>query len=434
MPDSPRALIEPASEASRAQISLAWLVRLRWGALAGQLAAIAVAHAAHTEVEVARLLMPALTLVITNLALVPAGRRWPGSARLLCGSALVLDTFLLTDLLRSSGGAANPFSVLYLVHITLSAAVLGARWTWLLALLSLGAYGWLFTGRMAPAHAEHGPDPELNMHLQGMWVAFAVAALLIAAFVTRLAGALEQRDAAIALIRERAARSERVAAVTTLAAGAAHELGTPLGTIAVASHELERAVRALPDAHRQRLLEDAGLIRLEVERCRGILTRLAADAGQHMGEAPREVRLGALLEAARGNLPALHRPRVRLTLPSGDASVSLPQAALLQVIDNLLRNALEAGPGPVDVLLARSQTGLRLEIRDHAGGMSSDVLARAGEPFFSTKPPGSGLGLGIFIARSLCEQMGGRLSLDSKPGSGTCALVELDAAGAPRAA
>jgi two-component system sensor histidine kinase RegB len=227
-----------------------------------------------------------------------------------------------------------------------------------------------------------------------------------------------------------------VAAVTTLAAGAAHELGTPLATIAVASHELERAVLALPDAHRPGLLDDAGLIRAEVERCRGILARLAADAGQRLGEAPREVRLGDLLDAARLGLPALHRPRVRVTLSEREASVTLPQAALLQVIDNLLRNALEAGPGPVEVTLARSPDGLRIEIRDHAGGMPAEVLARVGEPFFSTKPPGSGLGLGVFIARSLCEQMGGRLKLTSTAGAGTSAVIEIAAgrAGAPRAA
>ena len=416
----------PLGNASRAQISLAWLVRLRWGVVAGQFVMVMVAQASEADLRFVRLLLPVAVLAASNVGLGPAGRRWPGSARLLCGSALVLDTLLLTGLLHASGGASNPFSVLYLVHITLSATVLGARWTWLLAALSIGAYGSLFVDPAAGAHAGHSA-PELAAHLRGMWVAFSVAALLVATFVTRLALALEQRDAAIARMRERAARSERVAAVTTLAAGAAHELGTPLATIAVASHELERAVRSLPQPQRQ-LLEDASLIRGEVERCRAILSRLTADSGQRLGETPSEVVLGDLAREVEAAVPALHRPRLRVRAEDPGARVVLPRAALQQVLDHLLRNAFEAGPGPVELSLASTRGGLRLEVRDEAGGMAPEVLERAGEPFFSTKAPGAGLGLGLFITRSLCEQMGGRLDLCSTHGAGTTAVVEIGAA------
>jgi two-component system sensor histidine kinase RegB len=125
------------------------------------------------------------------------------------------------------------------------------------------------------------------------------------------------------------------------------------------------------------------------------------------------------------------RDRVRLeTVARGDAAVSVPRAAVLQIAGNLLRNALDAGEGRVELAVETGPAGLRVVLRDDGVGIPPEVLGRVGEPFFSTKAPGSGLGLGVFIARSLCEQMGGRLSLESIPGRGTTARVEIPASGA----
>ncbi|HEY6546732.1 MAG TPA: HAMP domain-containing sensor histidine kinase [Vicinamibacteria bacterium] len=420
----------PASEpvfsirADRGDISLEWLIRLRWGAVVGQLATIAVAQALFGGLRLPRLLVLVAVLALSNAALV-VGRGRLGAPSRLCGAALTLDTLVLTGLLHTSGGPSNPFSVLYLVHIALAAVVLGARWTWFLAGLSVGCYGLLFIANVAAGHGGHG-DGALGTHLQGMWVAFTMAAVLTAYFVVKLSTALEQRDLAMAQMRERVARQERLAAVTTLAAGAAHELGSPLNTIAVASRELERSIRALPDVHARALVEDASLIRSELERCRAILNRLAAESGQRRGEAPEEVDLPQVVADIVRGLPPLHQDRLRVE-PGSGRSLSVSRGALVQVAQSLLQNAFEAGEGTVTLKVESSSSMLLVRVEDEGRGMSPDLLARVGEPFFSTKPPGQGLGLGLFIAKSLAEQMGGRLHIESRPGKGTTATVQVAA-------
>ena len=410
----------------RAEISLDWLIRLRWGAAAGQVATIAVAwRVFHEPAPPARLVGLVLVLVLSNLLLV-ALRRPTAFPRAWCGAALTLDTLLLTGLLHATGGASNPFSVLYLVYITLAAVVLGARWTWFLAALSVGCYGLLFATQLPLEHVGH-LGPEMRLHLQGMWVAFCVAAVLTAYFVVQMSTAIERRDAEMSAMRDRAARNERLASLTTLAAGAAHELGTPLATIAVAARELERSIRALPGT-RAALVEDAALIRSELDRCRAILNRLGAGVGQTPGEAPVDLTAAELLAAVVGAIPVREHARLRVSAV-GDAAVKAPRAALLQVTQNLLRNALDAGAGSVSLSIETGLAGLRVVLQDEGSGMTPEVLSRVGEPFFSTKAPGAGLGLGVFIARSLCEQMGGRLKLESSPGRGTTALVEIPGSG-----
>lgn len=408
----------------RAEISLDWLIRLRWGAVLGQALTVAVARALFgAELPLPRLLVLIAILAASNALLVTMRRR-VSSARGLCGAALTLDTLLLSGLLHASGGPYNPFGILYLVHITLAAVVLGARWTWFLAALSVGCYGLLFFAHVPLEHLDHR-GPEMNLHLQGMWVAFTIAAILTASFVVRLSSAIERRDAAMAEMRERAARHQRLASVTTLAAGAAHELGTPLATIAVAARELERSILTLPAAQAGLLIEDATLIRSELDRCRAILNRLGTDSGQMPGEAPVEVNVDDLVASVVELVPAAQRARVSVAASSDAAAVRLPRAALLQVAHNLLRNALDAAAGPVELSVELRGTQLRLLVQDHGPGMSPEVLSRVGEPFFSTKGPGRGLGLGVFIARTLAEQMGGQLTLESRPGRGTTALVEI---------
>jgi len=418
-----KAAAAPVSD-RRAEVSLSWLIRLRWGAVLGQAATIAVARLfLHAPLPLARLVTLVLVLLASNLLLTAArGRAAPGT---LCGVALGFDTLQLTALLAAAGGTSNPFSVLYLVYITLAAVVLAARWTWFLAGLATGCYGLLFVTGRPLDHAGHG-ESAMQLHLQGMWVAFCVAAVLTAYFVVQMSTAIEKRDAEMAAMRERAARSERLASLATLAAGAAHELGSPLATIAVAARELERSIRGL-DGSTAALLEDAGLIRSELDRCRAILDRMAADVGQTPGEAPVELSAPELLSEVVGSLPAADRARVE-TSTLGSGRVRAPRRALVQIARNLLRNALDAGGDMVAFGVEVGPAGLLVRVHDDGAGMAPEVLARVGEPFFSTKEPGAGLGLGVFIARSLCEQMGGRLTLESVPGRGTTARADIPCA------
>jgi two-component system sensor histidine kinase RegB len=415
---------------ARDALSLPWLVRLRWGVLAAQAVTVAMGS---TILDAGPPLWRGLALLaLTFASNVALGRpgvasRVPGSV--LCGLALSLDTVVLTLLLRDSGGAVNPFSILYLVGISLSAVVLGARWTWLLTLLAVAGYGTLFLG--GPAAAAPAVHHSFTSHLHGMWVAFVVAAVLTAYFVSQLASAVERRDREIAAVRERALRFQRVASLSTLAAGAAHELGTPLASIGVAARELEIALERLEGG--AALVDDARLIRSELGRCRAVLDNVAAHSGEDAGEAPIALTPAQIVEDVRRRLGPALAARVSVREPLPAATLQLPREAFARAVTNLVRNAIDASPdGSTVSFTARVDDGrLTLSVEDHGTGMSPDVLERAAEPFFTTKPPGAGLGLGLFLTRTLAEHLGGSLAIESAQGRGTEARIALPLPGAP---
>jgi two-component system, sensor histidine kinase RegB len=424
----------PVAPAHRAAVGLPWLTRLRWGAVAGQLATILVVRfVLGLPVPVIPLVALVAVTASTNLAAMGWLRRRGADDRL-AGGLLALDTVLLTAMLHLTGGPLNPFSILYLVHITLAAVILGARWTYLLAALAVVCYRVLFFASVPldPA-AGHHEGAGLSLHLQGMWWAFCVATGLTAYFVVKLSRAIETRDAEIAQVRERAARNERLASLTTLAAGAAHELGTPLGTIAVASREIERALARLPQESAGPLLEDARLIRSELQRCRRILDEMAARAGENAGEDTVRVPLGSLMAEGLAALTSEQAARVDVLGELGTVEVLGPRQALGRAVGSLLKNALDATRRDQRVTLsALAEEGrIRLVVKDTGPGIAPELLARLGEPFVSTKPPGAGMGLGLFLARTLAEGLGGRLVIESTPGRGTAAALELPVPTAP---
>lgn len=394
--------------------------RLRWTAAVGQLGVLWEASSRWgLELDYGQLLGLVGLGVGVNVAL---GRPWPGlrSERGRVRFAVVFDIVLLTAMLGLAGGPYNPFTVLYLVHTALAAAVLGQAWTWAVAALSTGGYALLFlVHRSVPALEHHHPDASgaPSLHLQGMWMGFMLASGAIAFFVARLARELAEKDGAL---QREAARADRLAALTTFAGGAAHELGSPLATIAVIAKELERAGGEAA--------EDAVAIRAEVARCRSLLDDLAVRSGEGVGEAPDPVRLSALCAGAVEALPTELRGRVDVDA-SGD-SVRVPPRSVERILSNLVRNGLAAsGPsGRVRVTGELVDGLVRLTVADAGEGMTPEVLARAGEPFFTTRPPGQGSGLGLYLARSFASQHGGRLDLRSQPGEGTTVTLELRSA------
>ncbi len=421
--------MSPALATGRAAVGLPWLVRLRWGIIAFGLVVIGLATGVFgVAIPTVAVLGGLAAATASNAVVMEWLRRGGSAADAVCGTVLAFDIVLFTGLLHLTGGSWNPFTILYLVYITLAAVVLGPRWTWSLAVLAVLGYATLFL--LSVSEHDHGGmhGPGVSQHLQGMWVAFASAAGLTTYFVVRLTAALERRDAEIAVVREQAARNERLASLTTLAAGAAHELGSPLATIAVVAGELERAVSGLPAPHASALVADAQLIRAELQRCRRILDSMATDAGQATGEEPTRMAVSELVQTTLASLAPNDAARVAVgAMPR--ATVTVPPRALVQALVGLLRNALDATrPGErVELSAVVEAQGLRLIVRDEGTGMPAEVLARAGEPFFSTKPAGRGLGLGLFLTRALAEQLGGRLALASVPGAGATAEIALPA-------
>jgi len=404
-------------------LALRWLVQVRWVAVFVQLAAILAVRAFIAPPTMA-LIALALITAATNLW---ALRLEPRPS--LPGLLLLLDTLLLTVILFLTGGAANPFSILYLVYIALAAVVLSARWTTALALSAILSYGVLFVlgpaGSQAPSH-DHG----FEAHLRGMWVAFVLSAGLVSFFVIRLRTTIEERERDLAAERARAMRNEKLAALVTLAAGAAHEMATPLGTIAVVAgelgNEISRADKAL-------IAADLQLIRSEVERCRGILDDLSAGAGEAPGERPQPEGVEAIVDACLQALAPGEAARISVSIEPKGATVFVPPRALRRCLGSLIRNALDASESGARVEIdARASSGfVNIAVRDHGVGMSAADLASAGEPFWTTKPPGRGMGLGLFLVRATLEQIGGRFDLRSSPSKGATATMSLPVAGSP---
>jgi two-component system, sensor histidine kinase RegB len=407
-------------------VVMPWLVRLRWASV---IALAVAAWAAHTFWRVRLPLIPLVTLLAalaaTNAALA-FQLRSPVPRRGVIGGALLLDVALLTGILYLVGGPINPFGIVYLVGITVAAVSLGSRWAIALGVLSNIAYGFtFFYHRPLEFIDPSGSSAVLTLHLSGMWVAFAAATGLIAYFVGRVSEALAQRERELSEARASAAKSERLAALFALGAGAAHELATPLSTIRTAAGELERAMARRVDS-----TTDANyiaIIRGEVDRCTQVLDQLSGRASA-TSNAESHVLLPRLVEDLRYRLGESLARRLDVSASHDIRVLNVPAEPLRQALIALLRNAFDASqPDQRVTMRVEQKNGLRVEVIDQGRGMDETEVARAGEPFFSTKAAGGGLGMGLFLVRAFADQMGGSMRLQSTPGAGTSVILELPA-------
>lgn len=402
-----------------------WLVRLRWLAVVGQ--ALAVLLVAQSVSSTGTAVLMGVTLLsagsnaalhrfAARLALEIQSRRWT-----VIGGVLTLDCLLLSVWLAYTGATANPFTVLYLVHIVLAAVVLNARWTAWVSTLAVGCFAALF---LVPRQAccglgNAGVESAYLTHMQGMWFAFAAAALLISYFVRQLTLAAERQREQIVLLQAQAQHAAHMASLTTLAAGTAHELRTPLSTIAVAAHELKLGAGRLGA---NALAEDAELIEAEIERCQTIL--------YGMGSRLREGSSRPVALPVAEVLQVLKREYADATLVEWEAvppdlTVSAVEADFVVSLRGLINNAIDAtrAKGSVTVAARRDGYQVVLYVEDSGCGMEATVLERAAEPFFTTKAPGQGVGLGLFVAFAFAQNNGGELRLRSVLERGT--VVEL---------
>ena len=416
--ESKRVAILPGGQ--EAQIALMWLARLRWLAVVGQVLATGVAQwVLKLDLPLAPIVTVVVVTLVSNVAIVVWSRRGvaPGWT---VPAVLLLDTCSLTVLLYYTGGPDNPFSSLYLVHVAMSVVAVGPAWTWVQVVAAVGAYLLLMWN-----HRELEPAPPQWAGPAGKWAALVLVSLLIAYFIGRVTSALREREQELGALREQASRNEQLAALTTLAAGAAHELGTPLGTIAVVAKELELAAGKVKDD--DSMAEDARLIRAEVDRCRRILDRMRIDIVEDLSQKTSAVRLDDLIERVRQDLAADEQARLQVRYEAGLDVFVAPSRAIQQAVVVMVRNAFDATPRDQQVTLGIHKRGGRVafEVEDRGHGMDEETLRRAGEPFFTTKPPGKGMGLGLFLVRLVAEKFGGSFKLHSKPGEGTRSVLEL---------
>jgi two-component system sensor histidine kinase RegB len=420
----PGTAVTPAP-ARAALVVLPWIVRLRWvSVVALALAVLAAGTLWGVHVPVGPIATLLAALAATN-AVLAFQLRSPDPSRVVIGGSLLVDSFLLTGILYFVGGPMNPFSTVYLVGITLAAVTLGHRWAVALAGVSVALYALTFFWHQ-PLHYTDAASAEhtLTLHLAGMWVALSAAAGLIAHFVGRVSEALAQREAELDDARAATARSERLAALLSLGAGAAHELATPLSTIRTASVELERAAGGSADTAAAEYLR---VIRREIDRCTHVLDQMSGRAAS-ASAADAEIAVARLVDDVRARVGEARARRLDVALPAVPRPIAAPAEPLRQAVVALVQNAFDASSSDQSVLLKVEQAGgVRLEVVDHGHGMPPDTAARAGEPFFTTKPYGAGLGLGLFLARAFADQMGGTLTVQSNVGHGTSVVLELPA-------
>ena len=396
-----------------------WLVRVRNVASAAQIALVVTGFFALGVPRSWPLLVGLLALGAASNALLhrSIARKTPTEGAF--ALALVIDVLVLTALLHGTGGATNPFSVFYLVYVALAAIVLTGRRAMAIAVLTMGAFGTLFVRGSAAQEMErlhHGAA--FSLHLYGMWFAYVVAAAVVGTFVARLVRAVRERERELWVAQEARARAERVAALGTLAAGAAHELATPLGTIAVVAKELSR-VPEQPDV--EAIRRDAHLLRTEVERCRRIVDDLAGRSGGDLAAAPLASSVGLVFDAVRDALGE-QAARVRFE-GDGAATLQVPRQALVRALVNLVRNALDAS-GAAELRSEKHGVSVRFAVHDEGPGLPPEVLTHLAEPFFTTKTSERGMGLGLYLVRSFADASGGQLSV-STGARGSTFLLEV---------
>lgn len=399
-----------------------WFARLRWARVVVDLglavAAWLVPRADYPLAEIRWLLVASSVLGLYVASTLTRAGRVPAW---LATCDLVFQPVLLTGLLELTGGPFNPFAVVYVVPVALATLMVNVTSGAAVALCGAAGYALLAYWHVTEVDEGHHSLTDFPTHLYTMWVTISLTAELAAYFVVQASNALARRERQIEEMRERASRADRLVSLTTLAAGAAHELSTPLGTIALAARELERTALdrgTVPD-----LADDARLIRAEVERCRAILDQMSGRAGGSMADDPEPFAIADLFADVRARVPRDMVGRVAMEPGDAGTTVVLPRRGLTQAVVTLVVNALEASgdTDPIDVRATLEDDMLTIAVRDAGHGMPPEVLSRAGEPFYTTKPPGKGLGLGLFLARVYAERVGGSLSLES--GSGTTATL-----------
>lgn len=399
------------------------LIQLRWIAVVGQLLTIALVHFGLGI----RLPLAPMAAVLAALAAFNglAMLRWRRRERVTNGAlllGLLADVAALTAQLHLGGGIANPFVFLYLLQVALAAVLLRPWSSWLIvALTSACVVGLaLFPGPVRlPADPGRGlADP----YVQGLLLCFVLIATLLVVFIIRIGRIIRARDARVAALRQRAAEEEHIVRMGLLASGAAHELGTPLSTLAVILGDWQHLPHFTSDPE---LLQDVSEMQAQVLRCKAIVSGILASAGETRGEAPRGTTVRAFLDDLVGEWERSRQVRGFLyDNRIGEDAAIVSDAGLQQMLWNVLDNALEASRSRVVLRAARERDTLLLQVRDDGPGFSPGMLERLGKPYQSSKDA-PGRGLGLFLAVNVARTLGGTIDARNEAGGGATVTIAL---------
>jgi two-component system, sensor histidine kinase RegB len=413
-------------DSTESRLRLHTIVRLRWFAVLGQILAVGIVSVGF------RFELPAgyclVIIAISAWLNVFLTVRFPGRHRLSAAFATVLltyDILQLTALLYLTGGIENPFTMLIVAPVTVSAATLPPRNTIILGAIAVAATGFLVIEHLPlPWYAgEHLILP--TIYKFGLFAAVVASMTFLAFYAWRLSKEAQQMSAALAATELVLAREQKLHALDTLAAAAAHELGTPLATIVLVTKELERDLPAGSP-----LAEDIALLQSQAQRCREILQKLTRQPSEQDPLHARVTVSQLLDEAAEPYRSTSVKIGIdaRGSTGAGETGVREPvgerRPGVVYGLGNLIENAVDFAKETVDVTARWDERELTITITDDGPGFPPDVMDTLGEPYVTTRPSGlpdsgseaeaSGLGLGFFIAKTLLERFGARLSLENR--------------------
>lgn len=431
-PAKPRIYVPSFAGVERGRVRLRTLSNLRWLAIAGQSVALFLVYFAFGYRL--PLIYCALAIAASVALNVVLALRYPPSHRLTNREAsyyLAFDVLQLAALLYLTGGITNPFALMFVAPVVIAAATLNLGNTLILAGMAFASVS-LIGVIHRPLPWPSGQTLVLpQLYQAGIWAALVIGIGFTSVYAWRIASESARMSAGLAATQLALSREHRLASLGALATAAAHELGTPLGTIAVVARELERALPA-----NSAEVEDVRLLRDQAERCRAIIARLANPEEAMLGQAAR-LPLGAFLD----DIANPHRGEdlaITVNVPQTSAENPVPQVwrepELLHGLGNIIENAADFARSEVRIIAAWDQNTLTIEVEDDGPGFAPEIFERIGEPYVTSRPgnhalgdteigPGAlseheGMGLGFFIAKVLLEQTGGIVKATNLPRGG----------------
>lgn len=420
-PTAPR---NPRSADAAAGIkNLQQLIELRWIAVVGQVVTIEMAHySLGLRLPLREMLLVVACLAVFNVVSVLRLRMGPGVRNVELFLALLVDVAALTVQLYLSGGTSNPFVFLYLLQVTLGAVLLRGAYIWSMVVTTLLCFGLLATHHLPLELPQDLHQGLSSLYVMGLLVCFALNATLVVVFITRIHLNLRERDARLAAARRRRVEEEHIVRMGLLASGAAHELGTPLSTLAVILGDWQHDKRL---AAHPALQEDIAEMQTQVQRCKSIVSGILLSAGETRAEASVQTTVRTFVDAL-----AEEWRRTRSTAQFvyendfGEDTAMVSDTTLQQMVFNVLDNARDASPQWVQLRATRQADALRLSVCDAGPGFAPDMLATLGKPYQSTKQrPGGGLGL--YLVLNVARTLGGSVSARNRPEGGAEVSIEL---------
>lgn len=323
-------------------------------------------------------------------------------------SQILYDIFALFLLLFFSGGANNPFTLLFILQVMIAATTLSSFYTWVTSALTISLY--LILARFSP-EIPNLLKHFIDLHISGMFITFFIMTIIVSYFIAKMGNTT--RNQAVQL-----KESEQLAILGTFATNAAHDLGTPLSTISIIANDLQHK---LPPEYSNAL----STLRDEVKECKKIISDITLSAGVLKSDSGSFVTLREYMEGILLNFQNKFHPQsLEIQLPEEMDKIKIfSDSGLRMAMVNILNNGLQASPERLKLKVSLSHGDLRIEVEDFGHGFDSHVLGQFGSIGLTTKP--QGMGLGLFLSKSVCSRLGGELKIQNKKDKGAIVAINI---------